>query len=135
MPLLSAKNRKLKLRWAESHQNWTDEDYENTAWSDESMFFSAVPCSESSGTPLECVERETHSMKVLLKNLQELLDAIMSTWTRISKEFFHHLVKSMPRRTEAVVRAVLSISTVFLIECSVSVCMSLYNSSQYREFS
>lgn len=28
-----------------------------------------------------------------LKNLQELRDAVMSTWTRISKECFQHLVQ------------------------------------------
>lgn len=41
-------------------------------------------------------------MKVHLKNLQELHDSIMLTWTRISKE---HLVESMTQRIEAVLKA------------------------------
>ncbi len=36
MPVLSARNRKLRLQWA--HQNRTIEDCENAAWSDESGF-------------------------------------------------------------------------------------------------
>uniref|UniRef100_A0A3B4Z7B4 Transposase Tc1-like domain-containing protein n=1 Tax=Stegastes partitus TaxID=144197 RepID=A0A3B4Z7B4_9TELE len=36
VPLLSAKNRKLRLQFAQAHQNWTIE--ENVAWSDESRF-------------------------------------------------------------------------------------------------
>ncbi len=38
MPLLSAKNRKRRLQFAQAHQNWTIEDWENVAWSDESRF-------------------------------------------------------------------------------------------------
>ena len=34
---LKAKNRKLKLQWAQAHQNWTV-DWKNVAWSDESWF-------------------------------------------------------------------------------------------------
>ena len=44
-------------------------------------------------------------MNVQLTNLQKLRDAIMSTWNRISKECFQHLVESMPQRIEAVLRA------------------------------
>ncbi len=36
MPLLSAKNRKWRLQFAQAHQNWTIEDGKNVAWSDES---------------------------------------------------------------------------------------------------
>ncbi len=36
--LLSAKNRKQRLRFAQAHQNWTIEDWKNIAWSDESRF-------------------------------------------------------------------------------------------------
>ncbi len=36
-PLLSAKNRKRRLQFAQAHQNWTIEDWKN-AWSDESWF-------------------------------------------------------------------------------------------------
>ncbi len=36
--LLSAKNRRRRLQFAQSHQNWTIEDWKNVAWSDESRF-------------------------------------------------------------------------------------------------
>ncbi len=36
VPLLSAKNRKRRLQFAQAHQNWTIEDWKNIAWSDES---------------------------------------------------------------------------------------------------
>ncbi len=36
--LLSAKNRKWRLKFAQAHQNWTIEDWKNVAWSDESRF-------------------------------------------------------------------------------------------------
>ncbi len=38
VPLLSAKNRKLRLQFTQAHQNWTIEDWKNVAWSDESLF-------------------------------------------------------------------------------------------------
>ncbi len=38
VPLLSAKNRKRMLQFAQAHQNWTIEDWKNVAWSDESRF-------------------------------------------------------------------------------------------------
>ncbi len=38
VPLLSAKNRKRRLQFAQAHQNWTIEDWKNVAWSDESQF-------------------------------------------------------------------------------------------------
>ncbi len=38
VPLLSAKNRKRRLQFAQAHQNWTIEDCKNVAWSDESRF-------------------------------------------------------------------------------------------------
>ncbi len=37
VPLLSAKNRKRSLQFAQAHQNWTIVDWKN-AWSDESRF-------------------------------------------------------------------------------------------------
>ncbi len=36
--LLSAKNRKQRLQFAQTHQNCTIEDWKNVAWSDESRF-------------------------------------------------------------------------------------------------
>ncbi len=38
VPLLSAKNRKRRLQFTQTHQNWTIEDWKNVAWSDESWF-------------------------------------------------------------------------------------------------
>ncbi len=38
LPHLSAKNRTRRLQFAQAHQNWTIEDWENVAWSDESRF-------------------------------------------------------------------------------------------------
>ncbi len=38
VPLLSAKNRKQRIQFAQTHQNWTIEDWKNVAWSDESRF-------------------------------------------------------------------------------------------------
>ncbi len=38
VPLLSAKNRKWRLQFAQAHQNWAIEDWKNVAWSDESRF-------------------------------------------------------------------------------------------------
>lgn len=38
LQLLSAKNRKLRLKWAQGHQNWTTEDREKVACTDESRF-------------------------------------------------------------------------------------------------
>ncbi len=38
VPLLSAKNRKRRRQFTQTHQNWTTEDWKNVAWSDESRF-------------------------------------------------------------------------------------------------
>ncbi len=51
------------------------------------------------------VEREIHIMDVQPTNLQQLCDAIMSIWTKISEECFQHLVESMPQRIKAVLKA------------------------------
>ncbi len=46
----------------------------------------------------DVVEREIHIMDVQLTNLQQLHDAIVSIWTKISEECFLHLVELMPWR-------------------------------------
>ncbi len=46
----------------------------------------------------DVVEWEIHIMNVQPTNLQQLCDAIMSIWTKISEECFQHLVESMPQR-------------------------------------
>ncbi len=38
VPLLSAKNSKQRLQFAQARQNYTIKDWENVAWSDESRF-------------------------------------------------------------------------------------------------
>ncbi len=38
VPVLSAKNKKRRLQFAQAHQNWTIKDWKNVAWSDESRF-------------------------------------------------------------------------------------------------
>ncbi len=53
----------------------------------------------------DVVEREIHIMDVQPTNLQQLRDAIMSKWTKISEECYQHLVKSLPRRITAVLKA------------------------------
>ncbi len=68
-------------------------------------------------------------MDVQLTNLQQLRDAIMSTWTKISEECFQHLVESMPRRFRAVLKAKgvqPDTSKVYLIKWPVSVCIYIY---------
>ncbi len=49
-------------------------------------------------------EREIHIMDVQPTNLQQLRDAIMSIWTKISEECFQHLLEYMPRRIKAVLK-------------------------------
>ncbi len=53
----------------------------------------------------DVVKREIHIMAVQLTNLQQLRDAIVSVWTKISEERFPHLVESLPRRIKAVRKA------------------------------
>ncbi len=44
----------------------------------------------------DMVEQEIHIMDVQPTDLQQLHDAIMSIWTKISEECFQHPVESMP---------------------------------------
>ncbi len=52
----------------------------------------------------DVVEWEICIMDVQPTNLQQLRDAIMSIWTKISVECFQNLVESMPRRIKAVLK-------------------------------
>ncbi len=65
-------------------------------------------------------EREIHIMDVQTTNLQQLHDAIMSIWTKISEECLQHLVESMPRRIKAVLKAKPGTSKIYLIQWPVS---------------
>ncbi len=53
----------------------------------------------------DVVEREICIMDVQPTNLQQLRDAFVSIWTKISEECFQHLVESLPRRIKAVLKA------------------------------
>ncbi len=53
----------------------------------------------------DVVEREICITDVQPTNLQQLHDAIMSIWTKISEECFQHLVESMPQWIKAVLKA------------------------------
>ncbi len=52
----------------------------------------------------DVVEREILIIDVQPTNLQQLRDAVMSIWTKISEECFQHLVESMPRIIKAVLK-------------------------------
>ncbi len=145
MPLLSAKNKKRRLQFAEAHQNWTIVDCK-TLPGQMSLDFCCdiqmvgwlrqqdnAPCHKAqiiSDWFLEhdneftllkwppqspdlnhiehvwdAVEREISIMDVQSTNLQQLCDAIMSIWTKISEDSFLHLVESMPQRIKAVLKA------------------------------
>ncbi len=58
---------------------------------------------------------------LLVTNLQQLCDAIMSIWTKMEECFQHH-VKSMPRRIKAVLKAKGVQPGTSLIKWPVSVC-------------
>ncbi len=60
-----------------------------------------VPCHKAQ----IMVEREIHIMDVEPTNLQQLCDAIMSIWNKISEECFQHLVESMTWRIKALLNA------------------------------
>ncbi len=53
----------------------------------------------------DVVEREIRIMDVQPPNLQQLRDAIMSIWTKISEECFQYLVETIPRTIKAVLKA------------------------------
>ncbi len=52
----------------------------------------------------DVVEREILIMDVQSTNLQQLRDAIMTIWSKISEECFQHLVESMTQRINAVLK-------------------------------
>ncbi len=73
----------------------------------------------------DVVEREICIMAVQTTNLQQLCDAIMTIWTKISEEYFQHLVESMPRRIKTVLKEKASptgTSKVYLIKWCVRAC-------------
>ncbi len=90
VPLLSAKNRKQRLQFTQTHQNWTIEDWKNVAQIISDWFlehdneFTLLKWTPQSPdlNPIEhlwdVVEREIYIMDVQPTNLQQLCDAIMS---------------------------------------------------------
>ncbi len=61
-------------------------------------------------------------MDVQLTNLQQLRDAIVSIWTKISEECFQHLVESMPEKLLRPLQP--GTSKVYLIKWPVSVYLN-----------
>jgi len=53
----------------------------------------------------DVVEQEICIIDMQPTNLQQLHDAIMLIWTKISEKCFQHLVESTPQRIEAVLKA------------------------------
>ncbi len=78
-------------------------------WVHFTQMVSTVTRSQSNRAPLGCggtgYSRSINILVVQPTNLQQLCDAIMSIWTKISEECFQHLVESMPRRIKAVLKA------------------------------
>ncbi len=67
VPLLSAKNRKQRLQFAKAHQNWTNEDWKNVAWSDESRY--RLRRSDGRGR-IWCKEHESMDPPCLVSTVQ-----------------------------------------------------------------
>ncbi len=67
VPLLSAKNRKRRLQFAQAHQNWTIEDWKNVAWSDESRFLLRH---SDSRVRIQCKEHESMYTSCLVSTVQ-----------------------------------------------------------------
>ena len=53
----------------------------------------------------DVVGRDIRIMKVLPTNLQQLCDAIISVWTKVSEKCFQNLVESVPRIIRAALKA------------------------------
>jgi transposase len=43
-PMISENNKKIRLKWAKEHLNWTEEDWRSVLWSDESPFNLRYQC-------------------------------------------------------------------------------------------
>ena len=99
MPLLSAKNRKWRLQfisdWFLEHNN----EFTLLKWPPQSPDLNPIE------HLWDVVERVIQIMDVQPTNLQQLRDAFMSIWSKISEECFQHLVESVPQRIKAVLNA------------------------------
>ncbi len=65
---------------------------------------STVTRSQSNRASLGCCGTRDSHHGCAADNLQQLCDAIMTIWTKISEECFQHLVESMPRRIRTVLK-------------------------------
>ena len=77
----------------------------------------------------DVVEREICIMDVQPTNLQQLYDATLSLWTKLSEECFQHLGESMSQIIKAVLKAKgiqSDTSKVYLIKWPVSVEHTIY---------
>ncbi len=68
VPLLSAKNRKRRLQFAQTHQNWTIEDWKNVAWSDESRIL---------------LRHSAGRVRFGIKNMKSWIHPALSQWFRL----------------------------------------------------
>ncbi len=80
-----------------------------------------VTRSRSSTTPLGSGGRGNSQHECECANLQQLRDAIHSTWTRKSRECFQHLIEPMPRRIQPVLGILPRTRKVYLIRWPLSV--------------
>ncbi len=88
VPLLSAKNRKRRLQFAQTHQNWTIEDWKSVAWSDESRFL----LRHSDGrVRIWCKEHESMDPSCLVSTVQVGGGGVM-VWGIFSWHTFGSLV-------------------------------------------
>ncbi len=72
--ILSAKNRKRRLQYAQAHQNWKIEDWKNIAWSDESWFL----LRHSDGrVRIWCKEHESMDPSCLVSKVQAAGGGVM----------------------------------------------------------
>ncbi len=101
VPLRSDKNSTRRIQFTQDHQNqFPEHDNEFTLlkWLPQSPDLNPIE------HLWDVVEREILIMDVQTTNLQQLCDAIMTIWTKISEESFQHLVESMTRRITAVMK-------------------------------
>ncbi len=92
-------------------------------WVHFTQMASTVTRSQYNRAPLGCGGTGDSHHGCTAQNLQQLCDAIVLIWTKISEECFQHLVESMPRRIKAVLKVQPSISKVCLVKWPVSVCV------------
>lgn len=71
---------------SQTHQNWTLRDWKNSSCSDESGF------TELKWSPPSSNPSPIQHLYVVEQKVQHI-DAMMSTWTKISEECFHHFIE------------------------------------------